>query len=156
MASNGLDLATASNWVFQKKPPGGPTSQKMGSVASKTAELWPLTFSAIGLEKRTWAFPFYLIFSTWLRKCWDLMFLLTSLLVTFGTTDFKTESENGKIKLKKHQNHSPIKYKYCDFPSSVIRGKLRITRAWLMKIPFPIFLNNRRWQYLLVKTKAKI
>ena len=48
--------------------------------------------------------------------------------------------------------HSPIKYKYWDFPSSVIRGRLLITLAWLIKIPFPIFLKylrigNRWWQF---------
>ena len=59
MASNGLDLKMTSNQVFQKQPPRGHTSQKMGSVASKMAELWPWTFSAIGLEKLTLAFPFF-------------------------------------------------------------------------------------------------
>lgn len=50
--------------------------------------------------------------------------------------------------------HSPIKYKYWDFPSSVIRGRLLITLAWLIKIPFPIFLKYWRlgdwwWQFKL-------
>ena len=43
---------------FQKKIPKGRTSQKMRSVASKMAEVWPWTFLAIGLEKLTLAFPF--------------------------------------------------------------------------------------------------
>ena len=46
-----------------------------------------------------------------------------------------------KYKSSLDRTDSPIRYKYWDFPSPVIRGRLRITRAWLMKMPFPIFLN---------------
>ena len=77
-------------------------------VVSKTKEIFIELLGKLFLIMKL-----YLIFSTWSRKCWDLIFSLTPLLVSFGTTAFKTESGSGKYKIKKtlqntHQSSTNI------------------------------------------------